>query len=248
MRINKKTLWNKNLLYLHDKQQSISSASVCLLQYTCSLCIHLLKMLKTASAESVQVNCVMKENEPVTQLCSTPGKLQEPTLPACYSPLSNTHMHTQILLTRLPDKYTPIYICSTSLKPMKKWLINIKSRNQICFKLAVREWLSQPDRVVVNTDPWHLFECYERMREGVAKKRRSSERGNSWLTPVTGWMFVFLFIQAAHLISLCLLEIILWKWNGNNPNESLSHCDLLSVWVDGPIWLVFAHGWQLISC
>lgn len=99
-----------NLLYLHDSVQP-----QCLLQYTCSLCIHLLKMLKTASAESVQVKCVMKENEPVTQLCSTPGKLQELTLAACYSPLSNT----QILLTRLPDKHTPIYICSTSLKPMK---------------------------------------------------------------------------------------------------------------------------------
>lgn len=164
---------------------------------------------------------------------------------------SATHKHTHILLTRLPDKYPPIYICYTSLKTHEKWLINIKSRNQICCKLAVREWLSQQsvlDRDVINTHPWHLFECYERMREGVTKEKRPSERGNSWLTPVTGWMFVFLFIRAAHLISLCLLEIILWKWNGNNPNESLSHCDLLSVRVDGPIWLVFAHGWQLISC
>lgn len=104
------------------------------------------------------------------------------------------------------------------------WLIS-KSRNQICCKLAVREWLSQQsvlDRVVINTHPWHLFECYERMREGVTKEKRPSERGNSWLTPVTGWMLVFLFIRAAHLISLCLLEIILWKWNGNNPNERIT--------------------------
>lgn len=107
-------------LHLHGQQKSIGWNPVCLLQYTCSLCNHLLKMLETASAESVQVNCVMKENEPVTQLCSTPGKLQQPTLAACLLQSTQQHAHihtnTQILLTRLPDKYPPIYIRSTPVQ------------------------------------------------------------------------------------------------------------------------------------
>lgn len=167
-----------NLLYLHDSVQP-----QCLLQYTCSLCIHLLKMLKTAWAESVQVKCVMKENEPVTQLCSTPGKLQELTLAACYSPLSNTLAHTNSADTPSWQNHANLHLLHF-FKIHEKWLINIKSRNQICFKLAGREWLSQ-QKVPTALSLTQIHDAYLSVTNEW--ERTSRRRGDRVRKETHGW-------------------------------------------------------------